>query len=254
MTTGLDLLARMTVPAEPEGTTRKSILLKGKPGTGKTWNALHCPGRTIVIAADPNRDTLLTAKAERPDDIIELEVRDWKNFDPGFINLVKNRELDCENIVIDSIDMLYAKLIDKIRGNKAKLGFDEWAEALNTQRRLTFELVEACRPQPDKRNYNLIATAHIQEQTNPEGGLISYETSIQGSFRSKIEAYFDFVLITDSEMKRDPTTKVVSNTTFIRTVKPNNYHTCKAPIHWPARVDSLEEIQKIISEEASTTK
>lgn len=253
MTTKLDLLERITIPKAPKGgVTRKSILLKGFAKCGKSHNTLHLPGKTIVVAADPNTDTLEKVRLERPDDIVAVDIRDWKDFDPGFINLVKNRELDFENIVIDSIDFLYAKLIDKIQGHKAKLGFDEWAEALNAQRRLTFELVSACRPQSGKRNYNLVATAHLHAQTNAEGGLVAYETAIQGSFRSKIEAYFDFILIADKETKRNAATKEPEDHYFIRTVRPNNYHTCSGRKGWPARVNSLEEIQKIISEEAST--
>ena len=68
--------------------------------------------------------------------------------------------------------MLYAILVDKERGNRTKLGFDEWANVLNAQRRVTFELTQACRPRKDKRDYNFIATAHIQTQTNADGNLV----------------------------------------------------------------------------------
>lgn len=250
-----DLLARISVPKLTQPCRRKSILLKGKSGTGKTWNALHMPGPILVIAADPNRMTLEMMQTQR-DDITEVYIDKWTDFDPHLINLIKNRELEYETIVVDTADMLYGVLVDKERGTKAKLGFDEWANVLNAQRRVTFELVQSCRPQSGKRDYNLVATAHIQEQTNSDGNLLRYETAIQGSFRSKIEAYFDLVLLSDDETKfvdvpGGPKTR--KKTTFIRTISPDNYHTCKAPLHWPARVGSLEEILKIIDEDLSTT-
>lgn len=248
MSNAQELLARITVP-KTEPCRRKSILLEGEPGTGKTYNALHMPGPILCIYADNNRMTLEMMGQER-DDITEVRVETWADFDPGLVNLIKNRELDYETIVVDSIDALYAILVDKERGNKTKLGFDEWANVLNTQRRVTFELTQSCRPQSGKRDYNFIATAHLQAQTNADGNLVRYEPAIQGSFRNKIEAYFDLVLLADDETKfiQQPgqTQKVRQKSCFIRTISPDNYHTCKAPITWPSRVASLDEIQKLI--------
>lgn len=243
-----ELLARITVP-QTAPTRRRSILLEGEPGTGKTFNVLQMPGPILCIYADNNRMTLEMIQQQR-DDITEVRVETWADFDPGLINLIKNRELEFETIVVDSIDMLFAIRVDKERGNQTKLDFDNWANVLNTNRRVTFELTQACRPRENKRDYNLVATIHIQAQTNKDGNLIKYEPSIQGSFRNKIESYFDLVLLADSETKYvqvpNQTQKIRKKTCFIRTISPDNYHTCKAPIHWPARVDILGDIQVLI--------
>lgn len=248
-----DLLARLTVPDQETPDSRMSILLEGEPGTGKTHNALRQAGKTLVVYADNNRATLTTAKLDPALDITEIRIDKWKDFDPLIVNLIKNREFEFDNIVVDSYDALMQLLVDDCRGLKVKLGFDEWANVLNSARRVTFELTQACRPREDKRDYNILCTMHLQAQTDADNRIIKYEPALQGSFRSKVEAYFDLVLLSDSETLFDPDTKERTKTTFIRTVAPTNYHTCKAPLHWPSRVNSLEEIHKIIAEEASTT-
>jgi len=237
------------------------MLLLGDAGTAKSHNVLTLPGKTLAIYADNNRMTVKKLKRMPQHDITEarFDVKNWSEFDPELLDKMKNRELDFDNIVIDSIDMLQGVLCDKIRGNKSKLDWDDWGNVLNTFRRITFEFTQACRPQEGKRDYNVIATSHFQPQNGPDGNLHCYEPKIQGGFRRDIAAYFDLVLLADVEVKYvqvpDEPQKVRQNNYFIRTVSPDNYHKLKTGgKHWPARVADLGAIQKLIDDDLNTNK
>ena len=151
--------------------------------------------------------------------------------------------------------VLYNVFIDKERGHRTKLDYDNWTNVLNTQRRCTFELVQACRPRDGFRDYNIVTTVHTKRSSDSDGRTTAIECHIQGQFRDIIEGYFDLVLIADYETKNvtipGTTTKERRKTHFIRTVENDNYSTTKTPEHWPARVNTLADIQKLIDNDIS---
>ena len=249
MPTTAELLARITVPkAKP--TKYRSILLEGGPGTGKTHYTLHMPGPILCIYTDNNRATL-EALREHRDDIHEVEIQNWQeDFDPFLLNKLKNRELDIETVIVDGMSSLFNVWVAEKKLRKPKFTHDEWGDLLNLQTRVTHELTNLCRPRESKPSYNFVATCLLQDKINEKDGFIKYEPMILGGFRSAIESKFDYVLLSASETQYvsvlGESKKVRKRHTFIRTVSPDNYHFCKTPTHWPARVANLEEILKLI--------
>lgn len=256
MTSANELLARITVPKTPP-CRRASILLEGQPGTGKTYNAFRLEGKTLGIYTDSNRATLDMLKAQGHD-IHEVEIKNWKeDFDPFLLVKLKNRELDFDNIVVDSIDALFELWITEKQQRVKKFSHDEWAELLGIQTRVTYELTNLCRPRQGQRDYNFVATCKIQDTKDDQGIIFKYEPMILGSFRGKIEAKFDYVLQTDSEMVSEQVAggkRERRKNLFIRTVPGDNYHSTKAPIHWPAKVGSLKDIHDLIDSDLQNAK
>ncbi len=239
------LIDKLKVPPTPPG-LRRSLLLKGDSGTGKTHFALQAPGPIGLIYQDCNRMTLETICQQR-DDITELHVDKWDDAE-SFVTLLKNRQLPYESIIIDTLDMLYTVMLNHIRGSRANLTQEMWGTALNTYRRTTHEMTAAVRPRGDHPGYNVIAVSHLSKVTDKEGNIVDITPAIQGQFKDKLESYYDLVLLADQKV----TTKVVSGQEpvskkqcFVRTIS-QGLNNCKAPLDWPARFDTYAEFEKCL--------
>jgi len=245
------LITRLSVPKAQNN--KRSIMLSGFSGAGKTYSALQMPGSILCIYTDKNRDTLSTIQNTR-DDILEISIEEWGKDWVPLIRAIGNREIKVENIVVDSMDALITVGIDGIRRKVGgKLEFDHWEEVRVMSQQATFELTQACRPIGGKRDYNVVVTMHLQAQTGKQDELIKYEPAIQGGFRQKIEQYFDFVLLADKETKMVDGTnnkKVRKKHHFLRTVEPNLYYTCKARQEWPPKVKDLKEILSLLDKKS----
>jgi len=241
-----ELLARLGTPQTSNN--KRSILVVGRPGSGKTHAVLDVPGPVLFISADTNRDTLIYAMEQRSD-ITEIHISDWKKDWYPLRDAIKNRELDYETIFVDTYTSFSGVLVDGIAAQAGgKLDFDQWGEILTSNRNACFELVQACRPYKERRAYNVVVTCHLADIVDKKTkSLIRYGPQIAGSFREEIEGKFDFVLLADSEVKRvpsaaDPKVKVPKKSYFLRTIEPSTFYTCKARSEWPARVENLGEI------------
>jgi len=247
------LIERLSVPKVTNN--KRSYMLSGRAGVGKTHAALETPGSILCVYTDRNRDTLL-AMQDRRDDITELAINDWdKDWKPLQV-AIDNRQLPFDNIVIDSMDeLLTIGLEDIKRKAGGKLEFEQWEEVRVMSKKTTFTLTQAPRPHLDLRAYNVIVTMHIQAQEGKNSELIKYQPAILGGFRDKIEQYFDFIFLADSETKmvKDPATQKSERQKFyfLRTVEPSAYYTCKARSGWPARVESFNEILELIDSASS---
>jgi len=244
------LIERLTVPRVSNN--RRSVMIAGMPGKGKTEAVLQAPGPIGCVYTDRNRDTLLKMMALRGD-ITEIGIDSWSRDWKPFQSALDNRELPFESIVIDSLDELYGIGAEHI---KAKAGgtmeFDQWEELRVLGKNLTFSLTQATRPYKDRRAYNVLCTMHLQAMTGKKEELLRYAPAMQGSFRDKIEQYFDFVLLADSETKMVDLPggkKEKRKQYFLRTVEPSPFYTCKARSGWPSRVEDFNEVQALINQE-----
>jgi hypothetical protein len=259
-------LESFRVEPPPTG-SRRSILLKGAGGSGKTDFVLRdTPGPILNVYQDNDRMTLEKFLARR-DDIHEVHFDTWAEFDDQFVPLVKNRLIDVPTIVIDTGDMLQGMMWREIKGNKSRLttpdfgtGFDRLSDSFKI-------LTGGCRPlAPNPKRsyvpgghpgYHFICTWHLYDVTTDQGALVRTTPRVLGQFKDHLEELFDIVLLMDTaltgEVQEQPggaRVMVNKKTCFARTVPPNQYHSTKAPLDWPEKIHSYSELAALIEAES----
>lgn len=214
-TVSLDDLVTTRTEAGPP---RCSILYLGFEKSGKSnyifsWTKA---GKMVVIQTDPNKG-VLDAHPDVP--VIDLhaiaeaegKAAAWNYLEDTVLPAIKNRELDCETVAIDSDVYLYEMMQAAIPMPTASGGkqdtFKYWDTVKKKAYQLHNTLISATSPfpgQPDRRTYHVVVACHLQELTNDSGGVIGFRPGLQGSFKNEVGRLFKTVLFCDTERDVQP--------------------------------------------------
>jgi hypothetical protein len=253
------------VEAPPAGSCR-SVLLKGASGSGKTHFALdETAGPVLIVYQDNNRMTLEHFLSRRSD-LYELHFDTWAEFSDVLVPRVRTRLVDVTSIIVDTGDMLQAMMWREIQGAKSRLTTPDFGTGLSRLSSTFTDLTNACRPLPPQAGrtyapeghpgYNLIVCWHLSDVTNEQGALLRTTPRVLGQFKDHVEDLFDLVLLMDAslvgEVQEIDGRKLMVNRKecFARTVPPTEYHTTKAPLHWPEKIRSYKELAALIEAES----
>jgi hypothetical protein len=219
-------LQRLTV--ESVETMGKTVLGKGPSGSGKTTLALSFPEPLIFAYADKNRDTVGQAllSGRKVDPIL---IRHWGDYQDVFVPTVKNRLVEANTIVVDTIDFMATLGTKAIKGTKSGLSQNDWGAFFDKMWDTTSDLTEAASPTQTHPGYNIVFLSHTKQVTDEDGKLLRHGCSIPGSFVDKIEDFFNYVLICEAGVvgRQDGNTIKKERQFKILSVPPNRYHTCK---------------------------
>jgi len=208
---------------------KRSVLYIGKAKTGKTHFALSWP-KTFVIYWDENMSTLLKFDTAFIKKNTKGENLTFEDFENKILPAIKNRTIDAETIVIDSVSFMAQVLrqaevpaIEKGKSNRAK-----WGEVFDRLWQVFKDLAEVTQPDlanPDRRTYNLVCTVHERDVMDEDGNLVRYDPSIQGQFKDWLSKFFDTVLVTDIEYERVSKGNTVERVPryIVHSIPPNRY-------------------------------
>ena len=210
--------------------SKRTVLLKGLSGSGKTESALSFPGPLTVIHTDRNFATLNAAVA-RGVKVDPIPVSSWKDYEQVIVPAIANRELDCQTVVVDTVDFLLDLMWREIQGTRSKLTQPDWGTGLTQASQTTFSITSAAHAVPGRRSYNIVFNCHLKNVTNEDGGLVRIAPALKGAFEAAIENYFDYVLLLEAGV----TTTIVGTPPvakkdrkfIVYTVPPTPLHTCK---------------------------
>ncbi len=222
-----------TLTAANLGHSKESIIYKGDPGSGKTFNSATWPGPLKYAYFDRNLKTISGLIENGLD--AELFIFDnFKEFEDEFVLKVLHREFEAETIVVDTLDGMAAMCINNVQGIKPKLTIPDWGLIVNKLRSICSDLTSAAAPFPDKPAYNIIFNYHLMDITNDDGALLKTVPMISGRFKDEIEAYVDTVLYCKAQISSAPVPqpgggkKLVPSKQFLcHSVPPNPFITCK---------------------------
>lgn len=195
-----------------------AVLFKGRAGAGKSTAALSFPGPHYIVTADlndeTNREGALDGKLFGGAHIGRGE---WGHYADIIVPAVVNRRVQVENketgewipaqtIVVDSISFLAQICMHDIVGNNDRTQRD-YGRLLDRLQDTTASMLSARKPMRNQKNeithpgYNIVFTCHLRDLTDTEGNVLSVAPDIDGQFRGRIDACFDYTLLCKSEMK-----------------------------------------------------
>lgn len=212
---------------------KKSILYKGRPGTGKTHNILSWPGKTILLYFDTNlvtpSDAVADGKLElwRPDNVAQLQNE--------ILPMIRHRELNVENIGIDTLSSLAAQVFHWLEGKRGanqhtwgrlKQVLDDVCWSLNSTTAFHKEGLPS---------YNCVCATHVSDvwEGKDEARRVvrANQPAIDGKFQDRAEGFFDNVLLANTK----PTTETINGKVtvtgqkfFCYAVAPTTKDTCKS--------------------------
>ena len=242
MTTNLsttDPLAELlSVNAENVQEQKLSLLYKGPPGSGKTHNWLTFPGKTVALYTDKNMATVTEAIGRGVEARLVIP-KSWSEWADVFVPAVRNRMVDAENIVVDTVDMLTKLMWREIQGTRDKLRIQDFGTGLDRMTRTINDVCSAATHQPGERSYNIVMCSHVSDVTDDSGALVKTTCSVMGQFKDVVESLFDYVLLTAAEVKTDIVEGKAQKTKsfFCHTIPPTRYHTVKAPAYFPHEIE-----------------
>lgn len=252
-----DPLARLTsITPEMSRTMiqHASLMVKGPSGTGKTHLWGQMPGPIKVIYMDKNRATLW--KIQRPrDDVEPYFISSFEEYADVFVPAAKNRQIDAATLVVDSGDRLQDDLIRETQGARSRMTQSDWGIILSKMSNTLSDLADATLEVPGKRRgYNVVFTWHVKQDKDEDGQVTDIRARARGQVTDIIEDFFDYVLISDKEVRRTPRSggpPLVEPHYFLRTLAADRFQTTKAPAEWPERIESYSELAKLIGFEPS---
>ena len=179
----------------------KTVLMKGAPGSGKTFKAAHFP-RPVFFNFDHN----LTGLNKLPEDVKKhIKVLDpamkngkkikgrgvWDNFTDLLTQVVADP--DTSTVVIDSLTTLQEYLMDKILGSESpdtQMKIQDWGTICRYWKTLGEELL--CAPDLDK---HVVFIAHERTIEDDTSGvkMTRFGLNIGGSRRETFDLYFSDV-------------------------------------------------------------
>jgi hypothetical protein len=194
---------------------KRSILLVGPPGSGKTYFWLTCPSPFGIIF-DRNMGTLMNELGIPY--VIPESVRQYKT---EILPAVQNRKLTelvreidgfedytVQTVVEDSGTSKGYFIRDSLTDNdKRVMERDLWQDYLGTYRTSTHVMTGATRPMPsspDRECYNYILTCHEKIVTDEKGNVVDITTMLEGQYKTGILQEFDCVFVTEAKSKSSP--------------------------------------------------
>jgi len=178
----------------------RTILLKGEPGTGKTYKAAQFP-KPVFFNFDNNLAGLAKLPKALRDNIRVVnpfvddagkDVADtviWTNFVRQLGKVVADDSV--RTVIIDSLTTLASRLMDQIIGSSqptAKVQIQHWGDFARYLKWFGDEFL--CDPKLDK---NVIMIAHEQIERDELTQSIRYTLNIGGSMRTSLDLYFSDV-------------------------------------------------------------
>lgn len=195
----------------------RTILLKGAPGSGKTYKAAQFP-KPVFFNFDNNlRGLEKLPKGQR--DLIKVvnpflddsgkPVGDtviWNNFVRQLTKVVADPEV--KTVVIDSLTTLCSRLMDQIVGSSAptaKILINHWGDFARYLKWFGDEFL--CDPALDK---NIIVIAHEQMERDELTQQVMYTLNFGGNMRNSFDLYFTDVwrCFVNQPQQGDPEFKV----------------------------------------------
>ena len=216
---------------------KPTVLAKGDSGTGKTHFWLTAPGPIIAAYTDKNMQTVTKAIDEGAD-IQLVSINTWSDWEDKFVPAVENRLLECNTVVVDTVDMLTKIMWRELQGTRDKLRIQDFGTGLDRMLNTLTQLCSAAVDYPGKPSYNIVVTSHINDVTNDSGSLVKTRCAVMGALKDNIESLFDYVFLVANEIdtKIDGGRATKSKRFFFHTIPPTQYHTTKAPKFFPAEI------------------
>jgi hypothetical protein len=208
----------------------RSVLLKGKNGSGKTRTALSFPGPILLLYTDQNLETVRAMRAKGAD-LHPVEINSMKLLEDKILPAITNRQFSQRTIVLDTLDFLSEHVaIPEISGPSRKMQQQSWGELKRRLAGVLTQLTAATKPTLNGSHpgYHVVVNCHIKAEES-DGSLVGYVPSISGATRYEVEDFFDFVFLLEADLKVSTVGgKSVKKKRFrIHTVPPNMFHTCK---------------------------
>ena len=202
-----------------------TVLYKGVPGSGKTYNILSWPQPIVVAYFDENLLTLRQAM-DSGVDVKPYFCKDWHQFYDEFVPAIVHREVEAKTIAIDTLDPLGIMIQRDIQGTKPKFSQPDFGILLNRWIDVMSQLVSCTKHKDGKPGYNFVAAVHLKDITNEGGTLVRIAPQIMGTFRDILEQFFDWVLLCEAKAEvkgNSPPKKVFT----VRSIPHTSHHTCK---------------------------
>ncbi|MBK25968.1 MAG: hypothetical protein CME70_18345 [Halobacteriovorax sp.] len=213
--------------------SRISLLAKGPSGSGKTTLALSFPEPIFLIYADVNRDTVRRLAVDGGRDIKGIAVNEWNEYQTQIVPQIISRRIEASTIVVDSISFLAQVMWRDLQGSRSHLTQQDFGTGLRRLSETTRDIMATSIPRGDHPGYHIVFTTHVRDVTSEQGALLKVSPNIMGQFKDQIEAYFDYAVLTNSEMVSS-TKKVNEKTVAVRSTQykiitspPDRYNTCK---------------------------
>lgn len=227
-----------------------TLLLKGIPGTGKTFKAAHFP-RPVFFNFDNNLAGLRRLPADVKKNIRIVDPRRdaagkdlkkedvWKNFVAQLGEVTQDASV--KTIIIDSLTTLGEVLMDKIVGNgspETKVQIQHWGDFQRYLKWLGEDLL--CAKDLDK---HVVFIAHEQMEKDELTQQVIYTLNLGGKLRTSYDLYF-------SDCWRCFTRTGSSVDFMVRTMPASNYN-AKCSLTLPDQFkweDQAANIQKQLNE------
>lgn len=227
----------------------KTVLMKGSPGSGKTFKAAHFPA-PVFIDFDHNLSGLqkLPPEVRKGIKVVDPRIKGGKKLKGRMVwdnamNLLGEvfQDENVQTVIIDSLTTMQEILMDKILANEdpsIQMKRQDWGAVQRYWKSFSEEIL--CNGELDK---HVIITAHervLEEQTVSGGTVMKYALNLSGSMRDSFDVYFSDVwrcYVDNSKGLR-----------FMVATEPSNYFSAKKSIECPNMFEWDKEKDNIIKQ------
>ncbi|NJO48330.1 MAG: AAA family ATPase [Leptolyngbyaceae cyanobacterium RM2_2_4] len=213
----------------------RTILLKGSPGSGKTYKAGHFPN-PVFFDFDHNLHGLnmlppeIKSKVRIVDPAMKANVKlkgtqVWDNFIDQLGQVASDPSVN--TIVIDSLTTLQEFLLDKILGSSVPstaVQIQHWGAMVRYWKHFAEEVL--CNPTLDK---HVIICAHerILEDETSGVKVLRFALNLGGSMKDSFDLYFSDVWRTYVDVSKSGSPK------YMVATEPNKSYTAKRSLEMP---------------------
>jgi hypothetical protein len=246
MTTALQIPKLDSSNIQKVGTT---ILLKGDPGTHKTFNVLSWPGKTVLVYFDANTSTT-------KEDVFSGRVELWQpetlhQLETELLPMIRHRELDVANVGIDTLSNLSKFVFRELEGPKGA-NKHTWGRLKQVLDNVCWSFTASTFYKEGLPSYNCLVTSHLKDIMTGEPPnmrlLKANQVNVDGGFVNAAEGFFDNVFLTRSVPVTETVNgviKTIGERFYCCTVPPTNKDTTKSEIRngnrLPPEIDATYE-------------